>query len=95
MRFECKHCGAILQLGLKAIQQGSLYSCPQCRADWALLGGGGPTATNVETAFLRFSEVVNAINRVCKEAPIGFSLRFEIRDDNEKREIKTTAEATG
>jgi hypothetical protein len=77
MRFECKHCRASLELGMK-IEQGTLHHCPSCHRDWALVNTDGPAGASYEQVFVKFIESINALN-VAAKAPIGFSMTLEIK----------------
>ena len=78
---ECRHCGTILEIKLTDLKSGSLFECPNCRADWALLNSGTPVARNLEKTFLDFAEAALNVERVCKNAPVGFSLKFQIKNE--------------
>jgi hypothetical protein len=81
LKLECKHCGSALAIpssrdmaGREDI--GKLSTCPVCRMPWASLGG-----STYEPLIVKFVSALNEIRRTFKDAPIGFTLTFEVSGD--------------
>jgi hypothetical protein len=78
LKLECKHCGSALAIPssrdmTRREDVGKLSSCPVCQMPWATLGGA-----TYEPLIAKFVSALNEIRRTFKDAPIGFTLTFEV-----------------
>jgi hypothetical protein len=74
LRFDCKHCGAVLTLTLAKDMGNSINECPVCGKGWARLENS--------TSELLIKEFAQKCSRLVYDLPhLGFNLSLELSSD--------------
>jgi len=86
LKLKCKGCGSALtipstrQMAVRE-EMGKLSTCPICRKPWATLEGA-----TYEPLIIKFVSALNELRAGLENAPIGFTLTFEVADEKSEQE---------